>query len=437
MKSLAITLKEGEVLFASGKILEAEQLFIALIDRGQNCREAYNNLGVISFRSDDKEKAIEYFSKSLEIDPYYKDAILNYTDLLCSINQLHLARPLLENIIKKNPNDEEIIKLLNDINSSNYVKSKITFICPPGQESFLRDIIKHFNARYEVRTCYTNTESEVLSDVEWADIIWFEWADVLAVSLTNHPDGILNDKHVICRLHSGESFTSLPKQINWSVVDNVIFVAEHIRKINELLSPKIKETTMSIIPNGINLDKWRFRTRERGFDIAYVGSINYKKGSILLPHLLNAVYNKDKRYRLHLAGEIQDPRYSFYFNQMIHDMGLSNSFIMYGNVDDIDTWLEDKNYIISASLLESQQLGICEAMAKGIKPVIHNFVGARDLYPEKYIWNSIPDFVRLVQEDDYNSIEYRDFIGNTFSLEKQLGAIENIINKYGTETQKV
>ena len=110
---------------------------------------------------------------------------------------------------------------------------------------------------------------------------------------------------------------------------------------------------------------------EKGFDIAYVGSINYKKGSILLPHLLRCCpIMKTKRYRLHVAGEVQDPRYSFYFKQMVEDMGLSNNFIMYGKVDDIDTWLEDKSYIISASLLESQQLGICEAMAKGIKPVI-------------------------------------------------------------------
>ncbi len=437
MDSLEINLKKGEVLFASGKISEAEQLFIALVDKGQNCREAYNNLGVISFRRNEKKSAIEYFSKSLEVDPYYKDAILNYTDLLRSMNQLHLAKSLLENVVNKYPDDESFIKLLNDIRTHNYVKSKITFVCPPGQESFLRDILKYINTRYDVRTCYTNTESEVLTDVEWADIIWFEWADVLAVSLTNHPKGILNDKHVICRLHSGESFTNLPKQINWNVIDNVIFVAEHIREINELLTPVIKNATMSIIPNAINLDKWKFSTMENGFNIAYVGSINYKKGSILLPHLLKALYNKDNRYVLHIAGEIQDPRYSFYFKQMIEDMGLSNNFIMYGKVDNIDTWLENKNYIISASLLESQQLGICEAMAKGIKPVIHNFVGAKGVYPEKYIWNSIPDFVRLVQEEDYNSIEYRDFIADTFSLEKQLCAIENVINKYGAETHKV
>jgi len=167
------------------------------------------------------------------------------------------------------------------------------------------------------------------------------------------------------------------------IVDDNVVVAEHIRDIKVLLTPEIKNATMSIIPNGISLDKWKFRTREKGFDIAYVGSI-------WLPHLLNAVHNID----LHIAGIIQDPRYSLYFNQMVQDMGLSNNFIMYGNIDDIDTWLEDKDYIISASLLESQQLGICEAMAKGIKPIIHNFVGARSLYPEKYIWNSIQDFAK-------------------------------------------
>ena len=154
---------EGERLFAEGKIDEAEQYFLLLAERGKNSKGAYNNLGVIAFQRNEKERAIDYFSKSLGIDPYYKDAIFNYTDLLRSMKQLHLARPLLENMVKKYPNDEDSIKLLDDIHTHNSSKSKITFICPPGQESFLKDIIKYLGAQHEVRTCYTNTESEVLS----------------------------------------------------------------------------------------------------------------------------------------------------------------------------------------------------------------------------------------------------------------------------------
>jgi len=43
-------LKEGETLFADGKIDEAEKYFLSLVESDSDCKEAYNNLGVIAFQ---------------------------------------------------------------------------------------------------------------------------------------------------------------------------------------------------------------------------------------------------------------------------------------------------------------------------------------------------------------------------------------------------
>ncbi len=432
-------LKQGETLFAEGRIDEAAEVFLSAVEKDRNNKEAYNNLGVIAIEKRDVESAIECFTRSLEIDPFYKDALINYTDLLKTLNQLHIAAPLLEKIIEKDPNDKEIAKLLKTIRPSVQVRLKIAVLCLPGLESFLKDIVDFLKVKHDVKVCYSTKGQDIETAIKWADTVWLEWANELALKLTNHPT-LLEGKRVICRLHSYEAFTNFPKQIDWNVIDKVIFVAEHIKNITQELAPKIKTTSMSIIPNGINLEKWKFRTRRKGFNIAYVGSINYKKGSILLPHLLNAVYNKDKRYRLHIAGEIQDPRYAFYFKQMVQDMGLSNNFIMYGKIDDIDTWLEDKNYILSASLLESQQLSLCEAMAKGIKPVIHNFVGAKDIYPGKYVFNTIDEAADMIHSTDYKSAEYRRHISERYNLTAQLEKIDifikDLIKEHSSQATK-
>jgi len=108
-------LNEGETLFADGKIDEAEACFLSLVESGYYCKEAYNNLGVIAFQKDDKENAINYFTKALEIDPLYKDTIINYTNLLRELDQLPIAIPLLEKIAQLNPDDEEITRLKSDI----------------------------------------------------------------------------------------------------------------------------------------------------------------------------------------------------------------------------------------------------------------------------------------------------------------------------------
>jgi len=109
------TLNKGETLFADGKIDEAEKCFLSLIENDSNCKEAYNNLGVIAFQNDDIEKSIDYFTRSLEIDHLNKDTIVNYTNLLRSLDQLPIAIPLLEKVVELNPEDKEINKLLEEI----------------------------------------------------------------------------------------------------------------------------------------------------------------------------------------------------------------------------------------------------------------------------------------------------------------------------------
>ncbi len=113
------TLSNGETLFADGKIEEAEKCFLSLVENYPECKEAYNNLGVIAFQTDDKEKAIDYFTRSLEIDPLYRDTIVNYTNLLRSLNQLPVVIPLLEKVVELNPEDKEMKQLLDDIRHLN------------------------------------------------------------------------------------------------------------------------------------------------------------------------------------------------------------------------------------------------------------------------------------------------------------------------------
>ncbi len=118
-------LKQGETLFAEGRIDEAAEFFLSAAEKGENNKEAYNNLGVIAIQKKDVKAAIECFTRSLEIDPFYKSALINYTDLLKALNQLHIAAPLLEKIIEKDPNDKEIHQLLEDIRYIHQYGSKI------------------------------------------------------------------------------------------------------------------------------------------------------------------------------------------------------------------------------------------------------------------------------------------------------------------------
>ncbi|MCP4977339.1 MAG: glycosyltransferase [Maribacter sp.] len=428
---MEINLNEGESLFSSGKILEAEQLFIALIEKGLNRKEAYNNLGAIAFQRNDAKSAIDYFTRSLEIDPFYKDAIINYTDLLSTLDQVQLAIPLLEKIIQNDPTDREITNILEEILSVNKNLSKVAVICTPGFESFLGDIVAFLKTRYEVKVCYSTNVQELETIITWSDIVWLEWANELTIVLTNHPGNILKDKHVICRLHSYEAFEGFARKINWKNIGDLIFVARHIRDIVIQQVPDISKlvNNIHIIPNGIDLAKFSLKDIVRGKNIAFVGSLNSRKGPMLLLHAFRELVIKDNEYQLFIAGAVQDPRYHFYFSQMMQEMDLERNIKFDGWINDINSWLEDKQYIVCASVLEGHPVGLMEAMAKGLKPLIHNFVGARGIYPEKYIWNTISDFVKMTTEDSFDPAEYRRFIETNYILENQLDCIDKIIQR--------
>ena len=423
-------IEKGEAAFNKGDFEEAEKYFLEALKTDSKKKEAYNNLGVIAFQKKNIRESIDYFTKALEIDPFYKDAIINYSVLLKSLDRFHESIPILEKAVDKFPHDKELSHLLNEVRLTQKSQTKIAVLCLPGLQSFLGDIVDYLKTKYDVRTCYSNNNQEIESAVRWADVVWLEWANELTVAITNHPT-MLDSKRVICRLHSYEALAGYARKINWERIADLIFVAKHIKDIVLQQVPSLPNRVkkIHIVPNGVNLDKFIFRDRFKGKNLAYLGQINYKKGPMLLLHAFRELVQLDKKYRLFIGGNFQDARYELYFSQMIKEMGLEKNIQIDGWIEDVRTWLEDKHYVVCSSVLEGHPVGLMEAMACGLKPIIHNFVGAKGIYPTKYLWNVIPEFVQKVTHENYDSSEYRRFIETNYSLDIQLRMIDNILNK--------
>lgn len=308
----------------------------------------------------------------------------------------------------------------------------IVFFVKKGLDSFLGDIILGISEDYNVKKIIVTDLKQIDGWMEWADICWFEWCDEL-VSYGSKLN-IAKVKKLICRLHSYEAFTAYPSNVLWQNVDKVMFVAEHIRNLVVDNFNMDKEKTI-VIPNGIDQKKWTFAERKQGFNIAYAGYINYKKGPMLLLHAFKAIYDTDNRYKLFIAGKFQDNRYILYFNQIIKEFGMENNVVYEGWQDNLDNWLENKNYILCTSILESQNMSLMQAMSKGIKPIIHNFVGAKKIYSKNLIWNTIDEAVDMIISGKYNSKEYYSFVKDKFEINVQIGKIKSMFVKL-VETKK-
>ncbi|ASF38906.1 hypothetical protein CEH05_07185 [Halobacillus halophilus] len=305
-------------------------------------------------------------------------------------------------------------------------KPKVFIFVKPGVDTFVKDVAASLSDRYSVKTIYVSTNmNDIDVYMKEADLCWFEWCDELLVY--GSKTALAKHKKIICRIHSYEVFTSYLKRVNWKAVDKVVFVSDHIREYALSETPGLNKGQTTVIPNGIKINDLDFKERTKGFNIAYVGYLNFKKGPMLLLHAFHAIYEKDSNFKLFIAGSFQEPRYKLYFNQMIEKLGLQENVIVEGWQSDINHWLEDKHYLLSSSLLESQHLSVMEAMAKGIKPLVHNFVGAGTIYPEEYIWSTLDDLTSMIEKGSYNSLHYRRFVESNYEFTSQITKVHDLL----------
>ena len=302
----------------------------------------------------------------------------------------------------------------------------IAFIAQDRMESFIHDLERGFAAAgHEARRLERLNNQAVPELMAWADVCWLEWCGPWAVQISQHAWKC----RMICRLHAVEAWYDEPMKMNWAHVDDLIFVAPHIRDILLSRLPDLpKQTRIHVSPIGVDLERFSFKERAPGHNLTFVGNINYKKGPMLLLHCFERLHRMDPRYQLHLAGNIQQKRYGYYLHHMAASMGLKDAVHFHGWVDQVEGFLDDMQYLVVTSPLESGPMCVREAMARGIKPVIHNFFGAELLYPKEYLFNTIDEFVDLVTKTPYDSREYREFVTRNYNLtdyiQKSLAIVE-------------
>ena len=68
-------------------------------------------------------------------------------------------------------------------------------------------------------------------------------------------------------------------------------------------------------------------------------------------------------------------------------------------------------------------------MACGLKPVIHNFPGAEQIFSSEYLFNISEEFCQQIISESYEPKRYRNFVEEKYPLKKQLSNINNLFNQ--------
>ncbi|MCH7955400.1 MAG: glycosyltransferase [Candidatus Marinimicrobia bacterium] len=256
----------------------------------------------------------------------------------------------------------------------------------------------------------------------WADIIWFDFCDANIVEATRMSGW---EQQIICRVHGFEAYdTPIGERVNWECVDDLIFVSKHVK--NDFLSkfPAAEAANIHVIPNGIDLSKWKQKKRLHGKRLGFAGYLKPGKNAALL---LNILIELPDDHILEIAGEWQDDKEEKFFKHLTKRLGLSKRVSVEPWQSDMNKWFEGIDYFVSTSISESFSYVICEAMAKGIKPVIIDRPGAKELWGEEFLFHSVSEAAAMMlPASDYDSKHYRK-VAQRYSIENQMQNIRGIL----------
>jgi hypothetical protein len=417
----------GVLLYAAGRFDEAADCLRSAAERlPDNPGQALWNLAEVSLAAGRPADVVPLFD-GLERAGQLTPALANRTATeLLSRNDLGGGLEALIRSLRLDPGQDSLLPVYERIRGQ---RPKVAFLCENDDSKFLTDIYSYVNTRFETRFAEGLNQDEMFRMLQWADIAWLEWCTPQAVVASQMPKVC----RLVVRLHRYEAFRPWPGQVRWENVDALVAVGNQaVVDRLKLSAPAIdRRTRIVMIPNGVDLDRFAFRDRPRGKNLACLGYINARKNPGLLIQAFHRLHALDPEYRLFFAGNFQDDGLlEDYVRGLVDELGLAHAVHFEPWQTDAAAWLEDKHYLVTASIGEGHPVGAIEGMARGLKPVVHAFPGSRGFFPPEYLWRTVDEFVDRVLREPYEPAEYRRFVASKYSLGRQLEGVNSLFLEF-------
>jgi glycosyltransferase involved in cell wall biosynthesis len=274
-------------------------------------------------------------------------------------------------------------------------------LADPEREPLTRQTAKVIRDRLAGSSEYGDAVREWLApQVEWADTVFVDWCLGHAAMLSLIDPGTTR---IIVRLHSYEAFTVYPHLIDFSRVDDLVFVSELLRDfaldaVPRLAAPGAPRTP--VVTNAVRLDRYRLpKAAGARFTLGLVGLSAIAKDPRWAFAVLRELRRHDERYRLVLIGKEIDgtptPAAAAYhegYARELAELEALGAVRRVGQTDDVPAALTDVGVILSSSVRESFHLGLVEGAASGAVPVVRDWpffaerrADVRSIFPADWI----------------------------------------------------
>ncbi|MFC1794985.1 tetratricopeptide repeat protein, partial [Planctomycetota bacterium] len=342
----------GAILHCLGRSNEAIDHFVKAQSLQNDSAEIVWNLAEAYLATGRATETMQLFDKMEKMGVLNADVLNRTANVFLNQNNKADAVEMLLRSLRISPNQEILEPMIQVIRSK---RPKVAFFCGGDGMTFLDEIFEFTKQRFEVRFFEGQTKEELYELMKWSDISWFEWCTNLAALGSKQPKVCKN----IIRLHRYEAYEQWPQLVNWTNIDALVTVGNSFVK-DALLRrvPYIEsQTPIATIPNGVNLEKFGFTDRTRGKNIAFLSNLRMVKNPAFVLQCMQKLHYMDPGYRLFFGGLFQDETLEQYLRHMVAVLGLRDVVFFDGQQEDVSSWLEDKHYIVSTSLIESQGMG--------------------------------------------------------------------------------
>ena len=238
------------------------------------------------------------------------------------------------------------------------------------------------------------------NQIAWADTVFVDWCVMTAALMTIVDPG---DTRMVLRLHSFEAFTAWPHLVDFSRIDDMIFVSDHVRDLGVAAIPRLagpNAPALHVISNAMDLHRYVGpKPAEARFTLGVVSYAKVVKDPRWAIEVLRELRRKDERYRLILvgpdfgaeAGALVEA-YQEQLEQDLAELEPIGAITRTGATADVPAALTGIGVIISSSTRESFHCALVEGAASGAVPVVRDWpffaaqsTGARTLFPSDWV----------------------------------------------------
>lgn len=322
-----------------------------------------------------------------------------------SATQLH-PNPLLQVASRATPKKVNVLFVAHSNASWTFVREIQAMLAgSPEFEVTQRTCIP---ASYDSVALPQGLDSQVL---ERTDVVWVEWAHRCAAWMSRH---LAPEKHLIIRLHRFEMTQPHIFEVVWERVDDLIFIAEHVRDQTQALIGR--SLAVNSVPKthvilnyestaGFNLPKYSHAK----YSLGLLGWAGWNKNAYLAVEILLLLRQSSTAdWRLYLGGDNAsskgiidakkpDPLEVVYEKQLQSLLLRAGKSVVLTGHARPEEFFRNVQYVLSTSFIEGSHQALTQGMLSGAIPVVKHRYGVHTYYNGTLVFHTAAQAAAIIR----------------------------------------